>query len=52
MEYIGGYYFNNCCGCIPSMQASDQTLAKQLWDLSEKLAYRKIDGAGYVLGVR
>ncbi|XP_057291040.1 WW domain-containing oxidoreductase-like [Hydractinia symbiolongicarpus] len=52
LENVGGYYFNNCCGCHPSSLANDEELAKRLWDFSEKLAYRKVDSEGKILGVR
>jgi len=35
LERIGGYYFNNCCGCEPSKLASDEELARKLWLRSE-----------------
>ncbi|XP_065676210.1 WW domain-containing oxidoreductase-like [Hydra vulgaris] len=43
MEGVGGFYFNNCAGCAPSQLSSNEQLAKELWDFSEKLAFKKFD---------
>lgn len=44
LEGLGGYYFNNCSGCSPSAYASNEENGRKLWDLSEKLVYRKVGG--------
>lgn len=41
LEGVGGYYFNNCYGCTPSKEALNVDLARKLWSLSERLAYKK-----------
>ena len=51
MEGIGGFYFNNCAGCAPSQLSLDERLAKELWDFSEKLAYKKINADGFIIGI-
>jgi len=42
LENIGGFYFNHCCGCQPSKFASDERLAKELWEFSERIVYHGI----------
>ena len=42
MDGVGGMYFNNCCRCPPSSAASDDELAKALWDISEKMLSKRI----------
>ena len=51
LEAVGGYYFNNCCGCNPSSYASDEELARKLWELSENLAYKRVDREGRIIGL-
>lgn len=50
LEGVGGFYFNNCCGCQPSNIATNEKFAKELWDFSEKLASGKIDSRRNILG--
>ena len=40
LEGVGGFYFNHCCGCQPSNIATNEKLALELWEYSEKLVRR------------
>ncbi|XP_060110411.1 WW domain-containing oxidoreductase [Heteronotia binoei] len=42
LEGLGGMYFNNCCRCSPSAEAENETTAKALWELSEKLIQERV----------
>ncbi|XP_070808840.1 WW domain-containing oxidoreductase [Pituophis catenifer annectens] len=48
LEGLGGMYFNNCCRCLPSLQAQNGMDAAALWDLSEKLIQERIGRQGNV----
>jgi len=37
VKSLAGAYFNNCCQCMPSSDATNVTTAKWLWDLSEQM---------------
>jgi len=37
LNKVGGFYFNNCCGCEPSEQSKGDQQAHALWTLSERL---------------
>jgi len=40
MKSAKGYYFNNCFQCTPSQEATNETTAKWLWELSEQMTAR------------
>jgi NAD(P)-dependent dehydrogenase (short-subunit alcohol dehydrogenase family) len=37
VEGVSGKYFSNCKAVMPSKEAQDDSVAKRLWELSEKL---------------
>uniref|UniRef100_G3UGQ2 WW domain containing oxidoreductase n=1 Tax=Loxodonta africana TaxID=9785 RepID=G3UGQ2_LOXAF len=44
LEGLGGMYFNNCCRCMPSLEAQNEDTARALWALSERLVQERLGG--------
>lgn len=43
---LSGIYFNNCYICEPSRLSQNEGLAKELWDLSEKIVEKVLESYG------
>nr|XP_020657362.1 WW domain-containing oxidoreductase [Pogona vitticeps] len=46
LQGLGGMYFNNCCRCLPSLEAQNDLTAAALWELSEKLIQERVGRQG------
>jgi hypothetical protein len=46
LENVGGLYFNNCSRSTPSKNAQDESLAQELWRLSEEMIEKSVAPSG------
>ncbi|CAN0390401.1 unnamed protein product [Lampetra planeri] len=42
LQGASGMYFNNCCRCLPSAAAQSEELARDLWELSERIVSERM----------